>query len=156
MLYLDVDGVLNALSNVHAFDDAEPHAIAGYQLLLSAEQGRRLAALDADIRWLTTWGRDAYLVGERIGLPSLPVAADPPDAVTSSGPWKYEAVRRQVEDERRPFVWIDDNAISRPARAWAERLDLAHLLIAPDPLRGVGPDDLGRVEGFIAALAQAA
>lgn len=150
VVYLDVDGVLNALSTTHAFGDGVAHRVEGFELLLSPRQGRRLATLDAEVRWLTTWGRDAARVGALIGLGTLAVAAEPPDAVTSSGPWKLDCVRQQVSAEGRPFVWIDDNAIGRTARRWAETVGVPHLLVTPDPLIGLRPEELDAVERFVA------
>jgi hypothetical protein len=150
VIYLDVDGAISALSSTHGFGDGRTFRLDGFRLTLSQRLGIRLRSLDAEIRWLTTWAEQANEVGARMGLPTLPLAAPPPAGATSSGPWKLDIVRKQVEEERRPFVWIDDDAIGRQAEAWASSCGVPSLLLRPKPHRGLTPADLDAIEHFIA------
>lgn len=152
MVYLDVDGVLSALSSRHAFRDGRRYVVDGFQLTLSRALGTRLKALDADLRWLTTWAEEANQVGALIGLPALAVAAIPPPGATASGPWKWEALRQVVEKEDRPFVWVDDDAINVEAETWAAQFPRQALLIKPRGNRGLSPDELDVIEQFIARI----
>lgn len=61
VVYLDVDGALSALSGVHGFGDGPPLDRYGDVLTVSDRLGTRLRALDAELRWLTTWGADGGL-----------------------------------------------------------------------------------------------
>ena len=150
VVYLDVDGAVSALSPTHGFGDGLPFELFGDELILSDRLGARLGALDADLRWLTTWGADANLIGAAMKLPDLPVAGLPPLDATAGGPWKFDVVRAQVEVERRPFAWIDDEAIPAITAAWAESMGVPCLLVEPDPERGLTPAELDAVEAFLA------
>ena len=79
-------------------------------------------------------------------------AAEPPMDATAGGPWKFAAVRAQVGHERRPFVWVDDEAIPDAADEWLRSIDVPGLLVRPDPDLGLTPADLDAVEAFVAAL----
>jgi len=152
VVYLDVDGVISALSSKHAFRDARQYTVDGFQLTLSRALGTRLRGLDAELRWLTTWAEEANRVGALIGLPALDVAAHPPPGATASGPWKWEALRQVVELEGRPFVWVDDDAIGPDADAWAAQSPGQALLIRPRGNRGLSPAELDEIEEFIARV----
>lgn len=149
VVYLDVDGAVSALSPTHGFGDGLPFELFGDELILSERLGARLGALDAELRWLTTWGADANLIAAAMGLPDLPVAGLPPMDATAGGPWKFEVVQAQVDLERRPFAWIDDEAIPLEAEAWAASIGVPCLLIEPDPDRGLTPAGLDAVEAFV-------
>lgn len=152
VVYLDVDGAVSALSGAHGFGDGRRLDLYGDVLTVSARLGTRLRALDAELRWLTTWGVDADEIGAAIGLPPLTVAAEPPFHASAAGPWKLATVRAQVGDERRPFVWIDDEAIPAEAEEWLASVDVPGLLVRPDPDGGLTPADLDAVDAFLASL----
>lgn len=162
LVVLDVDGVLNpfAMTDVSpaAFEDFEAHEARGFVLRLSRAMGRRLSKLPAELCWATTWAdtidRD---VSPYCDLPSgLRVAAWPPaggEAAQSN--WKLVQLRRLVEAEMRPFVWVDDDAMSWPdpdgtdAHAWSAGLTLPHLLLSPDPATGLTVGEIGRIAAFL-------
>lgn len=162
---LDVDGVLNPYAMTgptpEAFADFEEHTARGFLLRLSRDMGRRLARLTAELCWATTWAdtidRD---VTPFCGLPAgLRIAARPPlEEAALATNWKLVQVRRLLEAEPRPFVWIDDDALSRPgpdgedALSWAGGLEVPHLLVAPDPAVGLTAAELGWIERFLDAL----
>ncbi len=166
-LFLDVDGVLNAYELPRrpppdAFDDFRPVEAMGFRLMLSAEMGRRLARLPVDIAWSTTWSPyvDEVIAGA-VGLPvGLPVAATPPashDPLAFSN-WKLAGVRSFLEGRRRPFVWLDDDALDLPGpdgatpHEWAASLAMPTLLVAPSPLTGLRPGDLDAIATWLDEL----
>lgn len=154
-LFLDVDGVVSALSSRHGFGDGRRHRVDGFDLTLSKSLGLRLRALDVDVLWLTTWGEQANDIGRLIGLPEYPIAGSPPNGATSSGPWKLDLVRERVQGERRPFVWADDDAIGPEAEVWAGGIDVPNLLIKPRSNRGLTPADVDAVEVFATRIEKA-
>lgn len=165
MLFLDVDGVLNpyamTLPPLGAFSDFEDHVARGFRLRLSREMGTRLAALPVELCWATTWSESIDDdVSPYCGLPSgLRVAASPPDrqGATSTN-WKLVQIRRIVETEGRPFVWVDDDALDwegpdgTNAHAWSSTLDIAHLLVSPDPGAGLLPGEIDRIATFLSQI----
>jgi hypothetical protein len=74
--------------------------------------------------------------------------------VASWGGWKFREVRRAVERDPRPFVWVDDDIDwfrSGPlsARDWASSISIPNLLIAPDPQTGLLPEQLAFIQPFV-------
>lgn len=125
-------------------------------VVLSPTMGARLAGLGADISWATTWEHRAdSAIAPRCGLPrGLPFLTMPCDATDHWAGWKFDAVRRSVEFDPRPFVWLDDDidrfvACSMTARAWAAGLSIPSLLIAPDPRSGLLPEHIDEIEDFL-------
>ncbi len=118
LLFLDVDGVLNAFafdSRLASFDDFEEHEVMldegnGFRMILdlclSRSMGERIGALSAEIVWATTWEHNAdSIVAPLCGLPrSLRVLTRPRSTTRMDGAWKFDEVRRVVTDEMRPFV----------------------------------------------------
>jgi hypothetical protein len=149
ILFLDIDGVLNALSSRHGFKDGRRRVVDGFELNLSRRLGQRLRDLDAEVRWLTTWGDRANAVGALIGLPHYTVAARPHGGASSAGSWKLDAVRSHTVREPRPFVWVDDEAIDEQAAEWVTSCGVRSLLVRPRPNRGLAPADLDEIERFI-------
>jgi hypothetical protein len=169
-LFLDVDGVLNAFeldpgSDVDAFDDFAAHEVEfefeggrprTFVVCLSPAMGARIAQLAADIQWATTWkDRADSAIAPLCGLPrGLPVLSPLDEAEDWDLDWKFLAVRRSVERDPRPFVWIDDDLDffrdgPMGAREWAAGLSLPNLLIAPESETGLLPDQLDAVEDFV-------
>jgi hypothetical protein len=170
-LFLDVDGVLNAFEllpgrSTHGFDDFDVHEVTfedddgsphNFIVVLSSTMGARLAALAADITWATTWEHRADShIAPLCGLPrGLPVLTEPDYGAAPWGRWKFQVVRRAVESDPRPFVWVDDDidsfrTASMTARNWAASISTPNLLIAPDPQTGLLPEQLELVEIFLA------
>ena len=169
-LFLDVDGVLNAFEldpggDVDTFDDFDVHEVEfefevghprTFVVCLSPAMGARLAQLAVDIHWVTTWEHRAdSAIAPLCGLPSgLPVLSPLDEAEEWELDWKFLAVRRSVEGDPRPFVWIDDDIDyfrdgRMTARDWAAGTSLPNLLIAPESESGLLPDQLDAVEEFV-------
>lgn len=161
VLYLDVDGVLNALDarrsrwpDVVTVHETPVPGGRAYQLHLSAAMGAALAALEVEIRWATTWAHAAGpCISHHVGLPpDLAVSCTPDDPASH---FKGEAIRAEVEAERRPFIWVDDEAISRTWKRWAAQVrddGVPNLLVEPDTRRGLTPDDVERMATWVASL----
>ena len=152
-------------SDVAAFDDFGVHEVEfefevghprTFVVCLSPAMGARLAQLAVDIQWATTWEHRAdSAIAPLCGLPSgLPVLSPLDEAEEWELDWKFLAVRRSVEGDPRPFVWIDDDIDyfrdgRVTAREWAAGLSLPNLLIAPESESGLLPDQLDAVEDFV-------
>jgi hypothetical protein len=132
------------------FDDFVVHQVETlgvvWPLRLSKKMGARLAALDVEIRWLTTWSWDAVKVAQIIGLPTdLPVVAE--YGVSSPLRWKWQAVQRFLSEEPgRPYIWIDDDALVEVRTA------TNHLHIEPNPTKGITFDDFKQIDEFLMRL----
>ncbi len=169
-LFLDVDGVLNVSEkglgrNAEMFDDFVMHdvdfdVVAGYHrsvaVRLSPAMGARVAGLTVDTQWVTTWGHRANsAIAPLCGLPrDLPVLVPGDDGEEWDLDWKFLVVRQVVEQDPRPFVWIDDDidflrddAVS--PREWADSIPVPSLLIAPDTRTGLLPRQLDAVDEFL-------
>jgi hypothetical protein len=162
--------VLNALeldggNGVDGFEDFDVHEVefvfeSGgprlFQVRLSPTMGARIARLAVDIHWATTWGHRAdSAIAPLCGLPrGLPVLSPRNEAEEWDLDWKFLAVRRSVQRDPRPFVWIDDDIDffvdeGVTPREWAASLATPSLLIAPDADTGVVPRELDAVEEFV-------
>lgn len=165
MVFLDVDGVVNRFPTLeriprrkHEFDDLREAKVAGFPITFSPEMGRRLAALEADIHWLTTWegGNMANRhIAPLFGWEPLPTIAraDHDKRAGAFGWWKSSAVKVLVAQHRRPFVWLDDELAAARKHgqiAWLRRCGLPHLLVSPE--LGLLPRHLDRIEAWIASL----
>jgi hypothetical protein len=169
-LFLDVDGVLNALeldagSGVDGFEDFNVHEVEFefepgrprlFQVRLSPTMGARIAQLAANIHWATTWEHRAdSAIAPLCGLPhGLPVLSPLNEAEEWDLDWKFLAVRRSVQRDPRPFVWIDDDIDffvddDVTPREWAAKLATPSLLIAPDTRTGLLPGQLDAVDEFL-------
>lgn len=167
-LYLDVDGVLNAVSLDRPdweWPDAQLRTVNGYSIRWSATLVARLNRLVARPQvtayWVTTWGADApRVLSPELGLDAgdWPVLGDREreraiDTLASSGLstwWKLEAVRAHLP-EGAPAIWVDDDLARDPAAwRWAgEQADL--MAISPDTSLALTPVDLAAMERHVDA-----
>lgn len=113
IVFLDIDGVLNPIRGLaHLPWRFEPQfrssfESGGYSLDLSREMGKAILDLDCDVRWLTSWGHYACIIGEHMGWDKLPVVA----TRDSEQPyWKVLAVKKELSVPGPPLVWMDDDA----------------------------------------------
>lgn len=169
-MFLDVDGVLNAFDYdplLAGYTDFVTHEVtvgqqSGFRMIfdlrLSRGMGKALADLPAEITWLTTWQKDAdRIVAPLVGLPQgLRVLYPPADTSDSDPVWKFTVLRRTVDADPRPFVWLDDGVNtfatgSVSVREWADELSVPNLLIAPDPRSGLVPGQIEAISEFLTA-----
>ncbi len=169
-LFLDVDGVLNVFekdlgADAEMFDDFDLHnvdfdVVAGYHrsvaVWLSPAMGARIAQLAVDTHWVTTWEHRANsAIAPLCGLArDLPVLTHGDHDEEWDLDWKFIAVRKVVEQDPRPFVWIDDDIDflrddGLTPREWADGISVPSLLIAPDTRTGLLPRQLDAVEEFL-------
>ena len=163
LLFLDVDGVLNAFEMRNpdrrvVFPDFRKVSEQGYTLWLSKQMGQRLAVLPVEIVWVTTWSDHVDRIAEHVGLPTgLRTLGLPRNAALDQS-WKFKLVRRFVEQDPRPFVWIEDDALDwgdtsgLTPRRWADELHVKSLLVTTNPKHGLTPAELDAIEEWLAEL----
>jgi hypothetical protein len=160
VIFLDIDGVLNIAGWKPAkpetdWPDLEYHKVQNgegvYPMWLSKAMGERLCALDAEIQWLTTWGHDAVQVAKIIGLPlDLEVAAVPQRTFRN---WKLDGVIDfHLQHPDRPFVWLDDDAITPLARKWLDERVTPCLGLDIDEDHGITIAQFEQIELFLAEV----
>ncbi|MER7893736.1 hypothetical protein ABTX15_28365 [Micromonospora sp. NPDC094482] len=159
---LDVDGVVNATrpgwggpprkSQVWSDTDRVSYVVRWALALVD-----RIRALQesggVDIRWCSTWCPDAHRLEYLWRLPPLAraITADPIPRGPACWPLKLAAARAVLAEGRR-LVWTDDEALPPPGRLRDELTAGGQaLLIEPRSKRGLQPEDLDRIEAFVAA-----
>ncbi|AXE38324.1 HAD domain-containing protein [Acidipropionibacterium virtanenii] len=167
-IYLDIDGVLNRYGPVRrgrtGADPVDPdedewsaYTSAGGVLMwppeMMARINRLLAAPEVTPYWLTTWESEAAVFGEQVGLEG---SADwtwlPSRGLSADGRWqKFASIRDHVDQTDPIFaVWLDDDlAHESEARRWARRSGRV-LAFAPEPMVGLRPSELARIEELVA------
>ncbi len=174
ILFLDVDGVLNPLSNskgtrppgfeTHRLDPLVPGSNRRWSTVfrkelrvwLNPNMGAELLRLPVDIVWATTWMDEANeFIGPRVGLPTLPVVK----FVDLSGPARdtmtmvYFKTARLVEYAAgRPFAWFDDEIGSADRSYVQTHGNSRSLLRYIDPRHGITPADLLAVSAWATVL----
>jgi len=173
-LFLDVDGVLNALDGLNKgdWDDFKKHDVWAplggvhgavrqkFRLRISKKMCAALAALPAEIHWATTWEHLANdLLWEHTGFNDYPVACRMATGLTHQiitdqdvGEiwWKFRDIYAMVEKDPRPFIWCDDEAIPPFADEQFRELGQPFLLIKPDAKVGLTHVDLDKIRNFLA------
>lgn len=162
VIYLDVDGVLNALHwrnepPPDTWDDFEYHPNVNpdpeyyvnnecFNLWLSKKMVAAIVALDADVKWLTTWRECApKTIAPLVDAPEWPYLE-----------WyrsKAQALLADQENEPRPFIWIDDDVAEERylpllSPEWEEKF----LLIRPDGRTGLLPEEVEQIAEWIEGL----
>lgn len=158
---LDVDGVLNATHPGWGAPPCHGQAWAEgmtfpmrWSPLLITELLRMHYARTVEFRWATTWVNEIHQIQRLFGLPPFPVAVDIPatgSRATASAA-KAEAATRIVAEEHRPLIWSDDEAtlIETPVLDRLRSGGHPVLILAPDPRRGLQPEDLRLARDFLA------
>jgi hypothetical protein len=162
---LDVDGVINACTlrpdpNVWPEDQWRREKVHGFWITAAQPVLDFITRVHkdglAEIRWHTTWQRDAALIEEAFGLPPLPVQDCPEFATahTSERWWKLPAAERVVMEEGRALVWTDDDidySISgKDAGALGVMRQARRILaISPSDRTGLTPKHLRRIDEFL-------
>lgn len=158
-IYLDVDGVINAIGRTHpepkhtGFPEYKSIMANGYQIAYAPELITMLNALaardDVTIKWLTTWEHDAAkILSPLIGLDGADWEVLTGDLHQWGGPdwWKLAAIRADVEaTSPAAVVWIDDDiSLERQAMNWARNRDDV-TLISPFAKYGLTTEDLTKI-----------
>ena len=165
-LFLDVDGVLNAIGEPPPDDPRLVVQVENAQGVFTIRYDPRVVdRLNAMARtglvqltWLTTWSwaaRDA--LAPAIGLdPGSQVLADTGDPDLARHPydltrpwWKLAVLLRVVEDDAdQPVAWCDDDLDEGTKGRFADLHPGPSLLITPDPGVGLTLEDLDRIEAL--------
>lgn len=159
---LDVDGVINTnrpgwggpprRSQVWSDTDRVSYLIRWEPALIDRIRSLHRSG-KVEVRWCTTWCPDAHRLEQLWRLPPLAraISADPMPRGSECWPLKLAAARAVLAEGRR-LVWTDDDAIPLPGPDLDELTASGQaLLIVPKSNRGLQPEDLDRIESFIAA-----
>lgn len=155
-VYLDVDGVLNAVClkpDLDVWPDYLNTRACGGRFCYSPSVVRMIAdwheAEVAEVVWLTTWEHEAQTLAQEIGLPHFEVAG--PRREADFGWWKLAVVQRDVAaDPGRPFVWIDDDLYyDDEAIEWLNDLATPFLAITPAVSYGLRRDELEGIDAWL-------
>jgi len=158
---LDVDGVINVSKPGWVGPPSQGMAYYGedaYQMRWSPRLVSELRRLHSDgtveFRWATTWADHVDQIEALLRLPRFSRAFSGLDLdPNAKAPGlKVEAALHVIEEEGRPLIWTDDDAIPF-AGPLARRLrghGVPLLLVTPDPRRGLRPAHLRTVAEFLA------
>ena len=148
--------MLNACGGRHPdWTDWAQATVDGCRLTYSPAMGKAIAALDADVLWLTTWEERANGVGALFDWPPFPTAGRR-DLVTELadplGWWKWNLARQLHDADPRRFVWIDDDLAFEPkAIEWCHAA--GGLAISPDTTLGLSAAELDEARRFLSYTA---
>lgn len=166
---VDIDGVVNALprsdADLASFERWQRRTVLGYPLTVAGEVVDWLTSLDergGEFHWASTWTPNRHLLEEAFGLPGeAPVAADPDAEIPPAEPgvsWKGAQIAHLVAQERRPLVWMDDDAITDATVTVLEdlagRLELPMLIVTTGLSTGLLPPQMEQVDDFLAAVSE--
>ena len=168
-IYLDVDGVLNAVSpstpRTWGWGESECVTVNGFPIRYSPMMVDRFNVLaardDVTVWWLTTWEHDAAsLLAPAIGLDGgtwdVLGAESHYSKELAGGWWKWHALVDHFLSHGRRAVWIDDDlSYDREAQEWAARhvADGTLLTISPLTHRGLTLTEFDAIEAWIDGVA---
>lgn len=158
LLFLDVDGVINACPPLKGVETFEAQ---GYPICVPPGTKERIARLLEVFEpvWATTWRKDAHPhFAEAIG-----VDEDPPWPHIDGphGAWKLPAIINYASEIRlsgpaihRPWLWIDDDGKweMQEHGIWHDKVKT--LVICPDTGRGLTDEHVEEALAFAAKLDQ--
>jgi hypothetical protein len=167
---LDIDGVINALANEYPTQIWPQGQWVTVHMDFGSEGTVRVDAAEpvlefirkvhakraAEIRWHTTWQKEALRLAEALDLPELWVQEaayefdNREDYLRRDKWWKYPAAWRVVGQEKRPLVWTDDDIVDLVQRDVNSLASAGQtLLIAPTSTYGLTKQQLGRIAEFL-------
>lgn len=170
---LDIDGVINAVAkrgdpNVWPADSWLSTVASAngsiWPILFSAHVrdfiNEMAASGQVDVRWHTTWQKQALHFAQAVGIVELEVQDCPEfqqDAWIgarhgySNRWWKIGAAERVVLDEQRRLIWTDDDLLWEANNVAHFRKD--NLFIAPHTNLGLTNKALSSIREFVDAYA---
>ncbi|NUR62673.1 MAG: hypothetical protein HOV87_29065 [Catenulispora sp.] len=144
LVFLDVDGVVLPIGR--------------FPEDLTADLGRRLAALPGELVWATAWEHEANTeIAPRIGLPQLPVVEWGGESVVEvleddflGLHWKTRLLVRWADG--RDFVWFDDEPTDIDV-TWVADNHRGRALVyrVPQPTVGLTDGDFEALERWLTA-----
>ncbi|QFG09588.1 hydrolase [Arthrobacter phage TripleJ] len=163
-VYLDVDGVLNAVSRrtpsvkITGWDDWTIKRVGRWPIHHSPAMISELNALaardDVTFKWVTTWEDSAAKeLSPAIGIngQGWEVLRGDQHAWHGQDWWKLKAVRDDVDASSGSFIWIDDDiSAERHAIEWAQSRDDV-LILSPSSTQALTREDLNFAKSFISA-----
>jgi hypothetical protein len=164
-VYLDVDGVLNAVSprtpsvKITGWDDWTIKRVGRWPIQHSPAMIAELNALaardDVTFKWLTTWeDAAAKELSPSIGIngQEWEVLHGDQHAWHGRDWWKLKAIRDDLEASAGgSFIWIDDDISAEPeAIDWAKSRDDV-LILSPATSQGLMRAELDFAKSFISA-----
>lgn len=159
ILAVDVDGVLNALSNGTPPKGWEDHKVMQFRVRCNPAHGAALLALaaeqGAELTWCTTWEELANEhIGPLVGLPKLPVVPMEPgrrgrkfSEYVSVGTTKAAAMRAYAGE--RPFCWLDDE---HDAARELRDCPVPHRVVRVEASAGLQPHHLRKAAAWLAGI----
>ena len=162
-IYLDVDGVLNAVSKkspslaATGWDTWETAPVNGWPILWSpkliSELNDLAARDDVTFKWLTTWTDDAAkILSPAIGIngQEWDVLHGDQHAWGGKGWWKLIAIQNDIEStDPDQFIWIDDDiSAEREAIDWVAEKDNGYA-ISPFTRWGLTREHLTEMQALI-------
>lgn len=169
-IFLDVDGVINAVPAdhsrlMHLWGDIKDFKVKmptfKYPLQITFAQGvidflNQLIEEGHEVLWLTTWEERANTwICPNVGLKKLKLAGEYNLCFNNKLWWKHEIVKNLWENDPVPFVWLDDDLGATlldggdSALEWAKNLAEHCLAVAPDTRVGLTPANLDQISEFI-------
>lgn len=165
-IYLDVDGVLNAISkkppvtNTGWEGEWRTEKVDGYNILFSLELVERLNALaareDVQFVWLTTWcDRAASQISPALGLNGQDwpvIAADRSEMSYRGTWWKLSKLRayRKLHGLYDRSVWVDDDLeFYDPAMDWVREEGEYLKGISPIMHHGITKKQMEEIESYL-------
>lgn len=164
-IYLDVDGVLNAVTlnppTDAGWDEWQYAVVNGFGITYAPELIARMNALaerdDVTMHWLTTWEHDASnILASAIGLNgerwTVLGTEKHYSKELAGGWWKHHALVDYFPGRECRAVWIDDDiSFDRAAQEWANQYADRLLLVSPSTYRGITRELMDGIDAFVAA-----
>lgn len=168
IIFLDIDGVLNAfgakargddiLDEFKIWGDEKLYDIEKFTLNMSKKRAEAILSLDADIVWCTTWQQNARFVGDILGIEAdfLPLdqryiefTLDEPGRFIMVK-WKRAAVEKYLRNNPRPFIWMEDD----PSVSGTDNhtpFDHLHpgFIVNPHPAFGLTPEHIEDIRNWM-------
>jgi hypothetical protein len=153
-LFLDVDGVLNAVNPTGQWPDLKRARVNRFPICWSPTVVEFFNELSTrvEILWLTTWEERAQeLLAPVLGLRAFQLAAEDTDPLSIHW-WKHTVVQQWWENDPRPFIWVDDElADADSVPEWLGQLPEGQALaISPDFNDGLHQAHLDEIHQFVA------
>ena len=167
-LYLDFDGVINALQCLTPWPDSEvkygfehgaplasPNTHVRFDHLWSQGLVNALKALDVELVWATTWTKTASeSLGKKLGLGhgARYLAPLNGELTYPTISWKQEALWADQHEFPSPFIWVDDELTHKHEVIVEETFGGTGLVVSSNYYTGVTPQQVAKMQSFIQAM----